>query len=69
MTYIWRAQKFKTRFRCRVVLHIQLPSVGHPAAICGTLMKFNQSANASYNPSRPVCKNCLRSCVDQRIAA
>jgi len=68
MTYIWRAQDRTDK----IVFHIQTHNhLGHGlnAAICGTLMKFNRSINAPFTLGRPVCRNCLRSTVDERIAA
>ena len=69
MTYIWRAQER----RDKIIVHIHKPDwFGHPstAAICGVRMEFNRRhQHVPYNLGRPVCKNCLRSCVDERIAA
>ena len=68
MIYIWRAQERTDK----IVFHIQRHNhLGHGlnAAICNARMKFNRSINAPFTLGRPVCKNCLRSCVDERIAA
>ena len=76
MIYIWRAQKWQSK----VVMHISVDVYGAavPApwsaaglrARCGVAVKFNRFA---YGPDHgypyPVCKNCLRSCVDERVAA
>ena len=72
MTYIWRAQERRDKIVFHVLKHNHLGH-GLNAAICGTPMKFNRSINMplpnfSHRP-RPICKNCLRSCLDQRIAA
>ena len=68
MTYIWRAQKWPYRIVMHIQLHDRLRR-GLNAAICGARMKFNRAINAPFGLGRPVCKNCLRSCVDKRIVA
>ncbi len=68
MTFIWRAQ----RHTDKIIMHIQLHyRLGQPlnAAICGVHMEFNRSINAPFTLGRPICRNCLRSCLDERIAA
>ena len=68
MTYIWRAQERRDKIVFHVLKHNHLGH-GLNAAICGTRMKFNRSIDPPFGLRRPVCKNCLRSCVDQRRAA
>ncbi len=61
--FIWRAHKFASR----IVLHIEAHDRmgrGLNAAVCGARMEFNRSINTPFNLNRPVCRNCLRSCLD-----
>ena len=67
MIYIWRAQKWQSR----IIMHISVDVYGAtvPApwnAICGAPSTLDRFAYAPDPGSPyPVCKNCLRSCVDQ----
>ena len=66
ITYLCRGHKWLSR----IVIHIEAKDrlgLGRNTAICGVRMKFNQST--PFALGRPVCKNCLRSCIDVRIAA
>ena len=75
MIYIWRKPEFKRRFKSRIIMHISTDVYAATTAplwtaICGVPMTFDRFA---YGPDHgypyPVCKNCLRSCEDERMAA
>ena len=75
MIYIWRKHEFGRRFKSRITMHISIEAYGSIlvplfSAVCGVPMTFNRFA---YGPDHgypyPVCKNCLRSCMDERMAA
>lgn len=69
MTYIWRAQERMNK----IIVHVQAKdSIGQPIggfAVCGAHVRFNCSTTARFTFDYPVCKNCLRSCVDKREIA
>lgn len=68
--FIWRAPQPTDKTSRKTVLHVEHPDRrGTYAAICGTRMKLNRAINTPFDLDRPVCGNCLRSCLDERIAA
>ncbi len=74
MTYLWRAPEPTDKTSRRLVMHVEAKGglgLATNTAICGTIMDFNQISTAPFarGRRRPVCRNCLRSCVDKRIAA
>jgi hypothetical protein len=76
MIYIWRIEtRLDKRFTRpvvkktrRAVVHIKHGYLPLPITICGTPVALNQWSTCPPIQS-PICKNCLRSCVDERLAA
>lgn len=78
MIRIWCEQKRRDkRFTQQLVVRKQRPrklhveSADRLVAICGAKSPFNrrQAVGSPNSLPEPLCKNCLRSCVDVRIAA